>query len=191
MAYDYAGSWDSVAGHQSNLYASESDPKCTPFSTLKAVNYYSEQGISTSKLVLGMPLYGRAFACTDGPGTSFSGTGEGSWEQGVWDFKALPQQGAQEMINDEVVASWSYDPNTRLMISYDTADLARRKVEFVKNQGLGGVMWWESSADKPGDESLIRTVSLRAHATFKTLIIFVGCSMPGGHRPQSQSVIVS
>ena len=170
MAYDYAGSWDSIAGHQSNIYASKSDPRSTPFSTLKAVNYYREQGISASKLVLGMPLYGRAFASTDGPGTSFSGTGEGSWESGVWDFKALPQNGAQEIISDEVGASWSYDPNKRLMISYDTAELAKRKVEFVKNESLGGIMWWESSADKSGEESLIRTVSRQAYVSFKTLI---------------------
>ena len=159
MAYDYAGSWDSTAGHQANLYTSKSNPGCTPFSSLNAVCYYREQGISSSKLVLGMPLYGRAFTCTDGPGTSFSGTGEGSWEPGVWDFKALPQEGAQEQISDEVGASWSYDPSKRLMISYDTAKIAERKVDFIKNQGLGGVMWWESSGDKTGGESLIGTVN--------------------------------
>lgn len=160
MSYDYAGSWDSVAGHQSNLFASKSDPDSTPFSTSKAVNHYKERGISPSKIILGMPLYGRAFASTDGPGTSFSGTGEGSWEQGVWDFKALPQDGAQEHFSDEIVASWSYDHNKRLMISYDTIKSGKCKVEFVKDQGLGGVMWWESSEDKTGENSLIGAVSI-------------------------------
>lgn len=163
MAYDYSGSWDSTAGHQSNLYSSISNPGSTPFSTIKAVEYYRNQGIAPSKLVLGMPLYGRAFACTDGPGMKFSGTGEGSWEKGVWDFKALPQDGAQEQICDEVAASWSYDSKKRLMISYDTAALAKRKADFILNEGLGGAMWWESSADKKGHESLINTVSFLCH----------------------------
>lgn len=158
MAYDFAGSWDSCAGHQSNLYPSTSNPASTPFSALKAVEYYKSQGIAGSKLIIGMPLYGRAFASTDGPGSQFSGTGEGSWEQGVWDFKALPQMGAKEHLSNEVAASWSYDPEKRLMVSYDSQEIAERKATFIKNEGLGGAMWWESSADKPGDRSLIGTV---------------------------------
>ena len=80
MAYDYAGSWDAKVGHQSNLYPSRFDPSSTPFSTVKAIEYYRNQGISPAKIVLGMPLYGRAFASTNGVGHSFTGTGEGSWE---------------------------------------------------------------------------------------------------------------
>lgn len=160
MAYDYAGSWDSCAGHQSNLYSCKSNPSSTPFSTLQAVEHYKSHGIAGSKLVLGMPLYGRAFAATDGPGGHFSGVGPGSWEQGVWDFKSLPQAGAQENTCDEVGASWSYDPDKRLMISHDNEEMAERKAGFIKEEGLGGAMWWESSADREGEGSLIGTVSL-------------------------------
>ncbi len=87
MAYDFAGSWDAQAGHQANIYASRKDAKCTPFSTDHAVKHYINQGIHPSNIVLGMPLYGRAFQNTKGPGHSFSGVGEGSWENGVWDYK--------------------------------------------------------------------------------------------------------
>ena len=159
MAYDFAGSWDATAGHQSNLYFSTSNPACTPFSALQAVEYYKSQGIVGSKIVLGMPLYGRAFVSTAGPGAPFSGTGEGSWEGGVWDLKVLPQKGAQEYICDEAATTWSYDPAKRLMISYDTKEMAERKANFIKKEYLGGAMWWESSADKQGEESLIGTVS--------------------------------
>ena len=159
MTYDYAGSWDSVAGHQSNLHHSDCKPNSTPFSTSKALHHYKSHGVPSSKIVLGMPLYGRAFANTDGPGEAFSGTGEGSWEQGVWDFKALPQQGAVEVNDYEIGASWSYDAGKRLMISYDTREMAQKKVDYVKHERLAGLMWWESSADSSGEESLIGTVS--------------------------------
>lgn len=141
MAYDYAGSWDSHAGHQANLYPSHANPKSTPFSTSAAVKYYTSHGVAPAKLILGMPLYGRAFTATDGPGTLFSGTGEGSWENGVWDFKSLPKSGAMEMFDDETGSSWSYDAVKKVMISYDTKEVARQKVEFIKKHRLGGYVF--------------------------------------------------
>lgn len=159
MGYDYAGSWDHVAGHQANLYPSTSNPKATPFSTSHAIQHYKSHGIASHKLVLGMPLYGRAFAATNGPGTASTRADGGSWEPGVWDFKALPQSGSEEHFDEEAVASWSYDPQSKLLISYDNAKVTERKEKYIRDEKLGGAMWWESSGDKKGDGSLIAKVS--------------------------------
>lgn len=87
MAYDFTGSWDPTAGHQANVFPSQQIPQCTPFSIDNAVRWYTNAGVPPYKIVLGMPLYGRAFQNTEGPGSTFSGVGEGSWEKGVWDYK--------------------------------------------------------------------------------------------------------
>jgi chitinase len=54
-----------------------------------AINHYIGQGVSADKIVMGMPLYGRAFQRTAGPGASFSGVGGGSFvgQVGVWSYK--------------------------------------------------------------------------------------------------------
>ncbi|KAL5601467.1 uncharacterized protein BROUX77_005716 [Berkeleyomyces rouxiae] len=157
MAYDYAGSWDQTAGHQANLRPSNK-PASTPFCTEAAINYYHRHGVARNKIVIGMPLYGRGFENTDGPGTPYNGVGDGNWERGVYDYKALPLPGAQEHVDDHITACYSYDPAKRMMVTYDNVHVARQKAEFIKATGLGGGMWWESSADKMGDESLIHNV---------------------------------
>ncbi|GAM87503.1 hypothetical protein ANO11243_055280 [Dothideomycetidae sp. 11243] len=153
MAYDFAGSWDSVAAHQANIFPSKDQPQTTPFSADHAIRHYIASGIAPHKLVLGMPLYGRAFANTDGPGSSYSGVGgEGSWEPGVWDYKALPREGATAHHDPQTLATWSYDPSTRTMVTYDDARSAAGKVNYIQTLGLGGAMWWESSGDRPATE---------------------------------------
>ncbi|KAH8674832.1 endochitinase 1 precursor [Tricladium varicosporioides] len=131
MAYDYAGSWSSVTAHQANLFPSD-DPASSPFNTKTAIDYYTSQGILDSKIVV------------DGLGKPFSGV-------------ALPLPGATEFCGISCI-SYSYDSKKRELISYDNVEMARVKAAWIFLMDLGGVMWWESSADKVGNNSLIRNV---------------------------------
>lgn len=158
MAYDFTGSWDPVAGHQANVYTSEETPDATPFNADKAVSDYIAAGISADKIVLGMPLYGRSFAETEGPGTNFTGVGGGTWEDGIWDYTDLPQDGSEVTELEQEIASYSYDSAKKFLISYDTPAIASLKAGYIKEKSLGGGMWWDTSSDKTGDESLVATV---------------------------------
>ncbi|RSL42507.1 Chitinase 1 [Fusarium duplospermum] len=76
MGYDYAGSFNSVTSHASNLYQNSKLPSSTPFNTDDAVQAYLEGGIPAQKLVIGVPAYGRSFQATSGLGKPYFGVGQ-------------------------------------------------------------------------------------------------------------------
>ncbi|EEP75357.1 endochitinase 1 [Uncinocarpus reesii 1704] len=150
MAYDFTGPWSAFAGHQANLFASASMPSATPWNTKDVVEYYRSAKVPANRIILGMPLYGRDFANTNGPGRPFSGSGPGSWQPGIWDYKALPRPDATEKYDKEAGATYSIDEKAKMMVSYDTPDMVMKKTDFITQNQLGGAMWWESSGDKGG-----------------------------------------
>ncbi|KAL8283749.1 hypothetical protein RQP46_005544 [Phenoliferia psychrophenolica] len=160
MAYDYSGSWESTAGHQAALYDTGAP---NAISTDKAVRYFTSQGVPTSKLVIGIPLYGRSFMGAKGPGSPYQGVGQGSWEQGVWDYKALPLPGSTPGHDPQLVASWCHNPSTGEWVSYDNAQGAATKADWIRNNGFAGAMYWELSGDRArGDaEAIVPLVAQR------------------------------
>ena len=44
------------------------------------------------------------------------------------------------------VASYSYDPVKRELISYDTPNIVAAKAQYVLEEGLAGAMYWEVGA---------------------------------------------
>lgn len=157
MAYDFAGAWSEFSGHGANIFDNPDQPNSTPYNSNEAVQAYVNGGVPAEKVVLGMPIYGRAFQQTDGIGLAFNGIGEGSWEPGIWDYKALPKAGAAMQSDDVAKGSYSYDASTRELITFDTPHMIQAKVTYLQGLGLGGSMFWEASADKTGAESLIGT----------------------------------
>lgn len=153
MAYDMAGSWDSLAGHQAPLFGPSPNVH-------EAVELYLSHGVAGAhKLVLGMPLYGRAFEHTDGPGCPYQGVGEGSWEAGSWDYKALPLPGSQEHFDPQAVAASCYDADKKKFVTYESMQSSLAKVRYMRDRGMKGAMWWELSGDREGEDSIVGRVA--------------------------------
>lgn len=129
MAYDFAGSWTAQTGHQSQLYPGRSDES----SGSGAVDYILSTGFPASKLLLGIPVYGRSFLGAGGPGQTYTGHGG---EDGVFEYKQLPRPDTDEVIDTRVVAA-SCSGGDGGFVSYDNPETVKVKAQYCRDKGLG------------------------------------------------------
>ncbi|ODV95116.1 hypothetical protein PACTADRAFT_2826 [Pachysolen tannophilus NRRL Y-2460] len=143
MTYDFSGSWSEKVAHHSNLYGDDK----TELSCDSIVQHYISQGVTSQKIILGMPNYGRVFSgCNGEIGSKFKGTG--CYKEGIVEFNRLPLLNTVEHFDSKLGAAYCYDPIKRYFISYDSNESARWKAKYVKKHELGGGFWWESSGDQ-------------------------------------------
>ncbi len=95
-----------------------------------------DQGVSPSKLLLGVPFYGRGYT-NHGP----------AWSSAV-SYKTLRQRYQLTPTQDTVSGYY-----------FNGKDTIRRKVEFAKAAGLSGVMVWEIGQDTSDDSSLLGAIT--------------------------------
>ncbi|MBZ6495067.1 glycosyl hydrolase family 18 protein [Natrinema longum] len=130
------------------------------------------------ELVLGMPFYGRGFTVGEWQspelGSRYSGLPEGTWHHlledgadptGSFDFGDIEENMRDEPDWEvtrhdmgEVPALVNEDEG--IFISYDDEQAIEAKVEFAKERGMGGVMFWELSQDWNGTllETILETI---------------------------------
>lgn len=100
-----------------------------------SVAYWLKRGLPKSKAVLGVPFYGYGF------GSAFRKDG---------------------YAYSEIVASYPGAENSDQVgttIWYNGLATIRAKAEYVKAQGLGGVMIWSLDNDAPGEKSLLAVLA--------------------------------
>jgi chitinase len=151
MTYDLHGPWadpdNTVTNHQAALYSpAEANPTLCIDS---AVQYYISQGVPSTKIVIGMPFYGRSFASSSGLYTAYTGPGSGTTqEKGVLFFYDIKQNLASNRFWDnKAKASYIFDPRTKEFVTYDDEKALKLKSHYIKDHSLGGAMVWELGQD--------------------------------------------
>ncbi|XP_013385002.1 chitinase-3-like protein 1 [Lingula anatina] len=157
MTYDFHGSWESTAGHNSPLYARASEPwwKQTELNVDAAVQYWIQLGAPRHKLVMGMPTYGRSFTLKDSVenrmGAPVSGAGIGyNWEQGIQPYheicrKIYPYGSYDAFWHTEHKVPYAF--SSLDWIGYDDAQSIALKTKYVLDNGLAGAMIWALDMD--------------------------------------------
>ncbi|MEW6256395.1 MAG: glycosyl hydrolase family 18 protein [Pseudomonadota bacterium] len=164
MAYDFHGGWETTTGHQAPLY----DTVGGNYDIATAVQLYLDAGVDASAIVLGAPMYTRAWSGVSDGGdggwnAASTGLAPGSFEGGVYDYKDLlqkvqdPNSGWQLYWDDEAQAAYVYNEQLKIFSTIETPSSIALKSEWAQSMGLGGMMFWDLSNDATGSaESLLK-----------------------------------
>lgn len=157
MAYDFAGSWtNGQSGHHASLHTPKRPHNAFARRSISSITTYltRDRKVKPAKIVMGIPVYGRAFAGVRGPGENFrrcSGT------EGTYEYRNLPLPGATECVDRDVgAASCRAEGNELEWVSYDNPTTVAMKARFATENQLGGVFFWNSASDSESeDRSLV------------------------------------
>jgi chitinase len=150
MTYDYFGAFapQGPTAPHSPLFSYPGIPTAG-FYADAAIQKLKSKGIPSSKILLGVGFYGRGWTgvTQTAPGGSATGPAQGI-EPGVQDYKVLkntcPPTGT--------VGGTSYSKCGSDWWSYDTPATIAGKMQYQRQQGLGGAFFWEFSGDTANGE---------------------------------------
>jgi chitinase len=146
MTYDFH-SGGVRAGFNSALY-NHDDPSNPKSNTHDAVQAIIAKGVPRSKLVAGVPFYGRGWRGVESSSVWSSGTGTiqvGGYQVIVASFLKTP--GFVRYWDDVAKVPWLYNAETKEWITYEDPQSMRIKGDYIAEQRLGGAMFWELSND--------------------------------------------
>jgi chitinase len=164
MSYDFFNSLTPTTGHHAGLYpsamAAVSDRNADA-----SVKQHLAAGIPASKLVLGVAFYGRGFAGVKPQNNGLNQPYERfEAEHRYADIAAslIGKQGFTRYWDERAQAPYLWNPATRTFITYDDPQSIARKAQYVKDNHLGGMMFWELSQDADGALQNVIARSLRS-----------------------------
>lgn len=192
MTYDLNGAWNAYTGHQTALYTNPAydteTQKDGQFSVDACIQYLRDtygNKIDYSKIVIGVAPYTRGWAGVqkdgrdaENPGLyataepnsvkAADGTTSGTFAYG--DIETLKSQyKLKEYYDEKAEAAYYYSEETGYFFTCDNERSVAAKGEYVKENGLGGLISWMASLDsantitKTMKESLYGDAELPAH----------------------------
>ncbi len=164
MSYDYyVPVWDKTTGHHAPLFTNSADPK--KISADRTVHEYESAGVPADKIVLGVPFYGKSWA-------NVSATDQGLFQPGTEAPNTyLPYSSLvnMQMQNSGYVRYWDakasapylYNQDAQIFVSYEDPQSLKAKCDYVLDQKLAGIMFWEYSSDSAG--ALLQSIDAGLH----------------------------
>lgn len=170
-AYDMADRWSQHAAHHAPLFASSKDPEQATRSVATAMRYWEERGVPKTKLVMAMPLFGRAMPAAEPFDVLDEDLAKRHRAMSFAAIRKLVGEGWLAEWDNEARAPWlskpaSKDPPKALspltnvdpskydgpvLIGYDDRNSAHMKATWAREQGYRGVSFWAIHQDRMAD----------------------------------------
>ncbi len=163
MTYDFYNGWHNTNGHHSNLHPS-ANPELDMNSVVNAVNLHINAGFPAQKLNLGIPFYGRIWKGVEAQNNKILFNKAKTVGMGIdyKDFcKNINANGFTRYWDDTAKAPYLWNPAEKTFISYEDETSIALKIDYLKQRGLAGVMFWEYCADQ--EEKLLNAVVSDIH----------------------------
>jgi chitinase len=147
MSYDFHVSAGDTVSHHSNLYPTEN---VAGRSAHRGITEYIAAGVPAEKLVLGIPFYGRSWIMktTDNRGidrVADSVVRAGGYTDIKDSIAKLP--GLVRYWDEKAKAPYLFNEQTRRLVVYDDEESVKIKCDYVKENKLAGVMFWQYESD--------------------------------------------
>ncbi|XP_052055783.1 chitotriosidase-1 [Apodemus sylvaticus] len=152
MAYDFHSSWEKTTGHNSPLYKRQGESGAAADQNVDAaVNLWLQKGTPASKLILGMPTYGRSFTLAFSSDTRVGAPAVGPGVPGPYTkdkgilayFEVCSWKGVYRIEDQKV--PYAFQGNQ--WVGFDDVESFRTKATYLKQKGLGGAMVWVLDLD--------------------------------------------
>ena len=152
MTYDYKVGSSKIAGPHTNLYPSLSEGVESKRSSANAVEEHVKAGAPIEKLNLGVAFYGRGWTKVErrnnGLYSKVEGKGFSLSFHAISDSLSLSDY--SRYWDKDAKAPYLWNSKASTFIGYDDEESLREKSKYIKEKGLGGVMFWEYSGDNNG-----------------------------------------
>lgn len=147
MTYDLRGGFSVQTGHHTNLYSERTD--LSGVSAHHAVQVFIEAGVPREKLVIGAAFYSRSWKGVPDRNNGYmqmaETTGGYGPDYGTLAADYVDKNGYTRYWDEEAKAPYLF--NGSEFISYDDQESVGYKIQYVKEQRLAGIMFWEFSQD--------------------------------------------
>ena len=146
MSYDLVHGYSKATGHHTPLFSAKAQAP----SADAAVKWLVEHHVPKGKIVIGSAFYARIFKVTDAKAN-------GLFKPGTFE-RTIPWSAMDTTITEAKGWKWFRDPQARAPYAFNAASLefltgddlesVKAKATYAREQGLGGIMFWQLKDDK-------------------------------------------